>query len=285
MPQRTDPERRVVALAKAINERRLTFRETYPGETFKIDDTASRILENDPDYKPARKRATERSRGPSQNPGIFTVKDIAERLHTTVGFLLGERGYDITIDDRRRLRDFVIYLTERFHLRDVELARTRDDEAEYQFEIAEGNFREIDHDYPRPLHAFAVPDASDAAASGGAAEPLELMMTHVLHSIREVREGVLQVIRVRGDSMASYLNDGYKVLVDTRLRKPRNGDVVAVYIRSEGGVIGYWRVDRDRYFLDKHNPDHAPIALGHPSGWVLWGTVTKIVEAPVDRRR
>jgi hypothetical protein len=284
MPQRTDPERRIIALAKAINERRQTFRQTYPGETFKIDDTVSRIVENDPDYKPARGRTEDKQRGPVKNPGVFTVKEIADRLHTTVGFLLSERGYDLTIDDRRRMREFVIYLTERFHLRDIELARGRDDEDEYVFEIPEGSFREIDHDYPRPLHAFAVPEA-EATASAGGAEPLELMMTHVLHSIREVREGLLQVIRVRGESMAGYLKPGYKILIDTRLRKPRNGDVVAVYIRNEGGVIGYWRVERDQYFLDKHNTEHAPIALGHASDWVLWGTATKIVEAPIERRR
>jgi hypothetical protein len=39
-------------------------------------------------------------------------------------------------------------------------------------------------------------------ASAGGADSLELMVTHVLHSIRDVREGTRQVIRVRGDSMA-----------------------------------------------------------------------------------
>ncbi|HEX8152358.1 MAG TPA: S24 family peptidase [Thermoanaerobaculia bacterium] len=281
MPQRADPDRRIVALAKAIGARKQAFRETYRGETFKIDDTTSRILENDPDYQPARRRSESKQRGPVKNPGIFTVKDIANRLHTTVGFLLAERGYDVSIDDRRRMRDFVIYLTERFHLLDVELARGRDDEAEYVFEIPEASFRELDHDYPRPLHAFAV-SQSDATAS---AEPLELMITHALHAIREVREGALQVVRVRGDSMAGYLRDGTRILIDTRLRRPRNGDVVAVYIKSEGGVLGYWRAEREQYFLDKHNDEHSSIRLGHQTGWVLWGTATKIVEAPIERRR
>lgn len=283
MPQRADLKDRVIALARAIDQRRKAFQPWYDGEDFKIDDTASRILENDPLYRPRRRRAVNKLRGPVQNPGIFTVEDIARRLHTTVGFLLGERGFDITLDDRRRMREFVVYLTERFHLRDVELAKQPDGD-EFVFAVSPAEFREKDHDYPRPLHALAVPQA-DAAAGAGAAEPSELMMTHVLHSIREVREGRLQVIRVRGHSMADYLRDGDKILIDTRLVNPHNGEVVAVYIHSEGGVIGYWRREGDHVYLEKHNPTFKTISLGSPSGWKLWGTATKIVEAPIERRR
>ncbi|MDQ3280996.1 MAG: S24 family peptidase [Acidobacteriota bacterium] len=93
------------------------------------------------------------------------------------------------------------------------------------------------------------------------------------------------MIRVIGDSMSDLLLDGYKVLVDTRLQRPKDGDVVAVYIREEGGMIGYWREEsKGRVFLDKHNKDFPPVRLGHHSEWFLMGTITKIVEAPLARR-
>jgi hypothetical protein len=111
----------IVSLAKAINRRRLEFKETYTNEMFKRDGAVSRILENDPDYKPHRPRRSGKKRGPVVNPGIFTVKDIADRLHTTVGTLLGETGFEITIDDRRRMRDFVTFLSQRFALNDPRL--------------------------------------------------------------------------------------------------------------------------------------------------------------------
>ncbi|HWW61274.1 MAG TPA: hypothetical protein VN181_07900 [Thermoanaerobaculia bacterium] len=117
------PSRRaeIIALARAINRRRLEFKETYANEVFKRDGAVSRILENDPDYKPHRARKSNRKRRPVVNPGIFTIKDIAERLHTTVGTLLGEKGFEITIDDRRRMREFIAFLSQRFALNDPHL--------------------------------------------------------------------------------------------------------------------------------------------------------------------
>ena len=119
MAQRTRARNdRIIALAKAIERRRLEFGERYAREVFKRDGAVSRILENDPDYKPHRPRKIDKTRRPVANPGIFTVKDIADRLHTTVGSLLGEKGFEITIDDRRRMRDFITYLSQRFALND-----------------------------------------------------------------------------------------------------------------------------------------------------------------------
>jgi hypothetical protein len=58
-----------------------------------------------------------------------------------------------------------------------------------------------------------------------------------------------------------------------------------VYVRAEGGMIGYWREEaKGRIVLDKHNPDYEPVHLGHRSEWFLMGTITKIVEAPIERR-
>lgn len=59
---------------------------------------------------------------------------------------------------------------------------------------------------------------------------------------------------------------------------------VAVYIRSEGGMLGYWHQEaKGHVVLQKHNPDYDPVPLGHPSEWFLVGTITKIVEAPLPR--
>ncbi len=109
---------RIIALAKAMNRRRLEFKETYKSEVFKRDGSVSRILENDPEYKPHRPRKSSKKRSAVVNPGIFTVKDIADRLHTTVGALLGEEGFEVTIDDRRRMREFIEFLSRRFKLND-----------------------------------------------------------------------------------------------------------------------------------------------------------------------
>lgn len=115
----------IVALAKAINRRRLEFKESHAHEMFKRDGAVSRILENDPDYKPHRPRRLGKKRGPVVNPGIFTVKDIADRLDTTVGSLLGEKGFEVTLDDRRRMRELVVFLSQRFGLDEPEVIAER----------------------------------------------------------------------------------------------------------------------------------------------------------------
>ncbi|HXA17148.1 MAG TPA: hypothetical protein VN380_09165 [Thermoanaerobaculia bacterium] len=70
----------------------------------------SRPLENDPGYEPYRKRDPDKQRGPVVAPGIFTIKQIAEQLDTTVGDLLGEREFDVTIGDHRRIRELLEFL-------------------------------------------------------------------------------------------------------------------------------------------------------------------------------
>ena len=66
---------------------------------------------------------------------------------------------------------------------------------------------------------------------------------------------------------------------------PGERDVVAVYIRAEGGMLGYWHdAGKGRVVLEKHNGEYAAVPLGHRSEWFLVGTITKIVEAPLPRR-
>jgi hypothetical protein len=272
----------IVALAKAIH-RRIREWEAAHGMPFKKDNVVSRLLENDPDYEPYRRRDPEKRRGPATAPGLFTIKRLAERLDTTVGDLLGEVQFDLTTDDRRRMRDFVEFLRQRLAL-DLLDAKPAPQPVEYRFPVPPNRFQERDYERPEALHSWVVPVT--AASAGGEGTDQPLLTTEVLHSIRDVRNAALQVIRVIGDSMADLLLDGYKVLVDTRLKKPQPGDLVAVYVKDEGGVIGYWReVAHGRVVLDKRNPDFEPVELGHHTEWFLVGTITRIVEAPLPRPR
>ncbi len=207
---------------------------------------------------------------------------MTEQLDTTVGDLLGEREFDITVGDRRRIRELIEFLRQRLALDSIEEVSLQP--LEYRFPVPSANFKERDYDHPQALHAWVGPEVPNAAGQSGIGGDWPLLTTDVLHSIRDVRNGALQVVKVIGDSMADLLQDGYKILVDTRLRKPQKGDLVAVYIKSEGGVIGYWREEaRGHVVLDKHNPDHDPVTLGHHTEWFLVGTVTKIVEAGIPR--
>lgn len=272
----------MIALARAIH-RRMREWEAVNAAAFKKDNAISRILENDPDYEPYRKRAEKKKRGPAREPSVFTVKRIAESLDTTVSDLLGEVTLDITISDRRRIRDWIEFLRQRLALDSLD--EPLSEPPEYRFPIRRERFIEREFDFPQALHAWVVPEMPAAAGPAGIEGDRPLLTTEVLHSIRDVRNGALQVIRVIGDSMSDLLLDGYKVLVDTRLQSPRERDVVAVYVRAEGGMIGYWREEaKGRIVLDKHNADYDSVPLGHRSEWFLVGTITKIVEAPLERR-
>lgn len=227
-----------------------------------------------------------------KNPGIFTVqKDVADILGTTVGDLLAEPGYTaardlLSKDDRRKLRQAMLILRDLFDLDDQSLDEMNEPAAAtleaYRFVVTPQQFIERDHDYPRTLHAWVVPDVPAAAGPAGIEVGVELTTTQVLHSIREVWDARLQVLRIIGDSMSPELQDGWKVLVDTEQTKPVDGALVAVYIKDEGGVIGRWHREGDQLLLRKSNSTFPSVPLGAPDEWALWGTVTRIVEAPVD---
>ena len=80
----------VVALAKRIGQRIEQLDEANPGQRVRITPAMSRILENDPDYLPYRKRAPSKRQRPVTNPSACTLVEIASALGTTVGDLLGE---------------------------------------------------------------------------------------------------------------------------------------------------------------------------------------------------
>ena len=276
--RRRQPHPLLIALAKAINRRRDEIAELPSGRAYKISTAASRILENDPDYSPYRERSANKQRQPATNPGLLTVKKIATDLDTTVGHLLGEPGFELTVDDRRRLRDVVQFMVSVFRLNDLDARDHATNMGEFKFVVDENQFIERDHDYPRDLHAWIVPEHAAAAGPSGFEGAFTISTTQILHSIREIKTGRLQVVRVVGESMADRLKNGWKVLVDTTRNQPREGDLVAVYVQHEGSILGYWHRDGDQVRIGKANPEYDAVSLS--GEWVIWGTVTTIVEAP-----
>jgi hypothetical protein len=273
---RNDQVRDIRALAKRVHLRWLQYRRRYPGMSVPISDTLSRILEHEPDYRPLRPRAPLRRRPALQNPGVFTLKEVADALETTVGDLLGEPAHVSIRDfvsraDRRKLRDAITLLRDLFDLDDATLADpspAAGDEAA-PFLVSAADFIPRDHDYPAPLHAWVVPEGASI---------LEMQ------SIREVRDPRFRVVRVLGDSMEPDLHVGGKVVVDTEQTTPELHALVAVYIRGHGGVLGRWERDGQTILLRRSNPAARPVVLDRQEEWVVWGTVTTIVEAPVPAK-
>ena len=164
---------------RAVIERRITEYGVRHRRRFTTDSNTSKIL-------------SER-----QNPGLFTVRDLATKLDTTVGDLLEEPVLGEA--DLKKLRELVDFLIARFDLMGARAAASREEKT---FVIGEAEFVERDYDYPRPHHVFLVPH-SKAAAGRGIESDWEGEMTEVLHSIRDVY-GELRVIRVIGESMTPF---------------------------------------------------------------------------------
>lgn len=216
----------------------------------------------------------------TKNPGVFTVREIATGLETTVGDLLNEPILGEA--DLQQLASHVDFLIDRFDLTGVRAAAKRD---EHAFAISEEQFVEHDYDYPRPHHVWIVRHGKLAAGEGLEADR-DVETTEVLHSIRDVYTGDLRIIRVIGNSMSPVLRDGDKVAIDIRRTQPKDGDVVAVYRHSEGGTLGYWRKGKGGdFWLDKANDEFPSIRLDASSDWTLWGTATRVVDTPVLPRR
>lgn len=273
---RNDEVRDIRALAKRVHSRWLQYRRRYPGMSVPISDTLSRILEHEPDYHPLRPRSPFRRRPALQNPGVFTLKEVADALETTVGDLLGEPSHESIRDvvsraDRRKLRDAITLLRDLFDLDDETLVDPTPaaDEEGGPFLVSAADFIARDHDYPAPLHAWIVPEGASIRD---------------MQSIREVRDPRLRVTRVLGNAMAPELHDGWKVVVDTEQTAPQPHALVVVYIQTRGGFIGRWERDGETILLRRANPAAPPVVLTSEEDWVIWGTVTTIVEAPVPAK-
>jgi SOS-response transcriptional repressor LexA len=156
-----------------------------------------------------------------------------------------------------------------------------------EFPIDPESFVEKDFDYPLELHALEVEDMEFAAGETGIVSEVVDMAAYTLNA-KDVRDATHRVIKVKGDSMAPEFEDGWKLLVDVRKQSPQPGEVVAVYLldaTNEGGIIGYWEPTRDGVQIEKANPSYRPVKLGDPTTWKLVGTVQKVVDAPVKRRK
>lgn len=152
-----------------------------------------------------------------------------------------------------------------------------------EFPVDPNDFVEGDFDYPLELHALEVEEFEVAAGATGVNPEVD-MAAYTLHA-RDVRDATHRVIKVKGDSMSPDYEEGWKLLVDTKKRAPRAGDPVAVYLKDEGSVLGYWSPAGDHVELEKANAAYRPIRLGDPGTWHLIGTVQKVVDAPAKRKR
>jgi hypothetical protein len=289
--KRSGNVRDIQTLAVRVYQRWVAYRRANQGMSIPVDDTLSRLFEHVPEYRPMRERSAERQERASKSPGIFKLQQVADTLETTVGDLLGEPGYEsprelLSPAQRRTLRDAAHILRELFDLDDPALDEpARPAAPTTPLNVAPEEFIERDHDYPRALHAWVVPELAAAAGNGGAERDLTLASTQILHSVREVWDARLQVIRVIGDSMTPELQHGWKVLVDTEQTRPAEGALVAVYIKDEGGILGRWHAADGKPVLRKTNREYSDVRLHLQDEWTLWGTVTTIVEAPVELKQ
>ncbi|MGZ5442611.1 MAG: LexA family protein [Thermoanaerobaculia bacterium] len=268
-----DSEHREAAieLAKAVHAAVADYNRRNPHHPFAIDDPASRILENDPDYHPPRKRTENKKRKPTANPGVFTVRRVAKRLGTTVGELLREAGHELTANDLRNFRWISDFLRMRFPI----------DELAAQTVPDHRTFIEKDFSFPRPLTTTKLEEKGELAAGLPLQSDFDVAEAEI---IGETKPANLFAARVKGRSMHDRIRDGDLIVIDSGQTAPRQHDPVAVYIENEGGVLGYWRVDKGNYYLDKHNaPEFGPVLLGPPSDWRVLGLIT-LVQSRVSRQ-
>lgn len=217
--------------------------------------------------------------GHIENPGIFTVKAIADAAGVTLGELLGEEGFNLTSDDREFLAHLREWIDTKLPIETRTLPRWT-----IEFPVAPADFIERDFDYPIELHAEEVEVYDVAAGKTGINAEVDVADGFLLHG-KDVRDASHRVIKVDGDSMSPTFEAGWKLLVDVKKLSPIEDDVVAVYMKHGGSVIGRWEMTTKGARLLKDNESHAPVELGDPSGWRLIGIVQKIVDAPVARRR
>jgi hypothetical protein len=266
MPSRDNPrQRELVQFARRFHELMLAWEAANPHKNFKIDSKVSRILALVPEYDSGRVRKPNTSRGPAQAPTIFTASELADRLGVPLCALFESKDHIVFSDAQneqiiRELRKLLSI----FSRASASLAS--------------------DFDKVVPFETVQKPAFDFAAGRNGiegdfAAEPHD-----VFRGIRGISSERLVVITVNGDSMIPLLLPGDRVLIDTSLTRPRNGDVVAVFSVSHGRVIGYWHLSEKQCFLRKENRDHSKIALGDPQEWSVLGTITSYVDAPIRPR-
>ena len=140
-----------------------------------------------------------------------------------------------------------------------------------------------DTDYPLELHVYEMEDIE--AAAGVVGLDNGDMATPVLSS-KEVREGKIRTVRVRGSSMAPTFEEGWKLAVDVTKQDPARvsqEEPVIVYRKDEGMMLGRWRRDGKRVLLGKDNEQFQPVEL--QPGDKLIGVVAYVAWSPVAKKK
>jgi SOS-response transcriptional repressor LexA len=240
--------------------------ETDTANRLKVTAPLSRILEHAPEYRALRGRSQKSTGRTAKEPAFFTIVDAAGELNVPLCALVPSIEHQPLTDPQRK----VLTLFARWSL--ANFAARADERAVYTSDFED-------------FEAFVTIRKQShvlAASPIGTDLQFEPEDADVLESLRGIRSERLQVIRVRGKSMAGRINDGDRVLIDLHLRTPHNGEIIAVDRGHLGRTIGYWRREGKRCYLDKQN--EATIDLGFPDDFTILGTITRIVDAPLHPR-
>ncbi|HVR38220.1 MAG TPA: S24 family peptidase [Thermoanaerobaculia bacterium] len=225
-----------------------------------------RILQHSPEWRALRGSQKKTKPRAAKEPSYFTIVDAADELKVPIcAFVPTIEHQPLTEPQRKVLTLFARWTLANF-------ARRNEERTAYT-----SDFEDFEAFTTIRKQAQAI-----AASQVGTDSQFEPGEASVLASIPGIRDERLQVITVRGDSMAGRIHHGDRVLIDIERRTPRNGEMVAVDRDHLGRTIGYWRRDGKRCYLDKEN--EPAIDLGMPGDFTILGTITGIVWAPFHGR-
>jgi phage repressor protein C with HTH and peptisase S24 domain len=242
--------------------------ETATHKRLKVSPSLSRILGHAPEWRALRLRGEPKDDEArlAKEPSFFAIADAAKELNVPICALVPTLEHQPLTPAQQRL----LTLAARWTL------------ANFAPRHEERSIHTSDFDDFEAYVTFQKLEYDSAAGVVGVDDQLTPELIDVLDSIPAIRSERMQVTTVRGNSMADRLRGGDRILVDTYLRQPRNGEMIVVDRGHLGRTIGYWRRDGKRSFLDKEN--ETPIDLGAPDDFSILGTVVAIVWAPIARR-
>jgi hypothetical protein len=232
----------------------------------KVRSSLSRILNHSPEWAALQRRGKNPVTRKASDPSLFTVLDAANELDVPICALVPTIEHQALTDPQRH----VLSLFARWTLGNF--ARRKDERDAYK-----SDFEDFEAFVTIRKQAHTL-----AASPVGTDSQFEPEDAEVLASIRGIGKERLQVIKVRGNSMADLLHDGDLLLIDVEQRSPRDGDLVAVDRYHLGRMIGYWRREGKRAWIEKHN--RATVDLGTADDYTILGTIISIAHAPLHRR-
>lgn len=210
----------------------------------------------------------------------------------------------LSVEDRKQVVTFLEWMTSRMPKKPAESdnvlefipARSTLEviEEKFQFPVSPEDFKVKDFDYPRDWHYWKSDNQNQHQLAAGAVgvlnESAGLDESHILNpkgggDVREIFDRLQKVVRIYGDSMESRYYNNDLVRVDTRMRNPQNGDIVAVYSEDLGGsLVGILKREDQRITLLKKNPTYRPVELPE-TGWFLLGVVVELVSRREQREK